>query len=56
MQVSWKQNLAPDIYKHAQQSMLRSKHEQQPLKLTDCGTSSESFSGGDETACFSDSM
>ena len=56
MQVSRKQNLAPDIYKYAQQSMLRSKHEQQPLKLTDCGTSSESFSAGDETACFSDSM
>ena len=30
MQASQKQNLAPKIQKHAQQSMLRSKHEQQP--------------------------
>ena len=31
MQVSQKQNLAPDIQKHVQQSMLSSKHEEQPL-------------------------
>ena len=30
MQVSQKQNLAPNIQKHAQQSMLRGKHEEQP--------------------------
>ena len=29
MQVFRKQNLVPNIEKHAQQSMLRSKHEQQ---------------------------
>ena len=31
MQVSWKQNMAPNIQKHKQQSILSSKHEQQPL-------------------------
>ena len=35
MQVSRKQNLAPNILKHAQQSMLRSKHEQQPYLSND---------------------
>ena len=30
MQVSRKQNLVPNILKHAQQSMLGGKHEQQP--------------------------
>ena len=28
MQVSWKPNLAPNIKKYVQQSMLRGKHEQ----------------------------
>ena len=32
MQVSWKQSLAPDILKYAQQRMLRSKRKQQPKK------------------------